>query len=71
MEPGAFDYRLLRSNQFRVRDLTAVHNVPALSAYVSTAVAALVPTTIALITGKFGDIMKFFVETVLGMPSGS
>jgi hypothetical protein len=67
----AFDYRLLRDNQFRVRDLTSVHNVPALSAYASTAVAALVPTTIALFTDKFGDIMKFFVETVLGMPSGS
>jgi len=67
----AFDYRLLRNNKFRVRDLTAVHNVPALSAYASTAVAALVPTVIALITGKFGEIVKFFLETVLGKTSGS
>ncbi|MFL6293332.1 MAG: hypothetical protein ACJ759_20760 [Thermoanaerobaculia bacterium] len=67
----AVDYRLLRSNGFRLRDLTAVHNVPALSAYASTAVAALVPTVIALITGKFGEIVKFFLETVLGVPSGS
>ena len=44
---------------------------PALSAYVSTAVAALVPTVIALITGKFGEMVKFFVETVLGISSGS
>lgn len=66
----AFDHRLLRSHGFRVRDLTAVHNVPALSAYASTALAALVPTVMALITGKFGELVKFFLETVLGVPSG-
>ncbi|MES1240397.1 MAG: hypothetical protein ABUT39_02155 [Acidobacteriota bacterium] len=66
----AFDHRLLRSHGFRVRDLTAVHDVPALSAYASTALAALVPTVTALITGKFGELVKFFLETVLGMPSG-
>lgn len=68
----AADGRLLRSQGFRLRDLTAVHDVPALSAYASTAVAALVPTVIALITNKSGEvIMKFFVETVLGIPAAS
>lgn len=66
----AFDNRLLRNHGFRVRDLTAVHDVPALSAYASTALAALVPTVMALITGKFGELVKFFLETVLGVPSG-
>lgn len=65
----AFDYRLLRSNRFQIRDLTAVHNMPSLSAYASTAIAALVPTVIALITGKFGELVKFFLETVIGLPT--
>jgi ABC-type multidrug transport system fused ATPase/permease subunit len=59
------DYRLLRSNGFHLRDLTAVHNIPSLSAYASAAIAALVPTVIALITGKFGEYMKFVLEMIL------
>jgi len=65
------DYRLLRANGFRLRDLTAVHNVPALSAYASTVVAALIPTVTALVTGQFKEIVKFFLETVLGVSAGA
>ena len=59
------DYRLLRQNGYQMRDLLAVHNLPVLSIYASSVVAAVTPTIIAIITGRLGDVVNFFLETVL------
>lgn len=65
------DYRLLRQNGFQMRDLLAVHNLPVLSVYASSVVAAVTPTIIAIITGRLGDVVTFFLETVLPrVPTG-
>lgn len=66
------DYRLLRQNGFHMRDLLAVHNLPVLSVYASSVVAAVTPTIIALISGRLGDVVTFFLETVLPrVPTGT
>jgi hypothetical protein len=61
----AADYRLLRQNGFRTRHLLVVHNLPALSVYASTVVAAVAPTVLALVTGRLNDLVTFFLNTVL------
>jgi hypothetical protein len=62
---AAFDYRAVRPYGRGVRDLTAVHNIPALSLYGSSLVAALVPALIALFTGRVKDLVAFFLNEVL------
>jgi hypothetical protein len=65
------EYRLIRQHGYRLRDLLAVHNLPALSVYASSVVAALAPTVIAILTGRLNEVVKFFLETVLPrIPSG-
>jgi len=65
------EYRLIRQHGYQMRDLLAAHNLPALSVYVSTVIAALAPTIIAAVTGRLGDVVEFFLNTVLPrVPSG-
>ena len=59
------DYRLLRQNGFKLRDLTLIHNFTFLSVYASTIIAAITPTIIALMTGRINEVVTFFLETVL------
>ena len=59
------EYRLIRQHDYRMRDLLAAHNLPALSVYISTVIAALAPTVIAALTGRLGDLVEFFLNTVL------
>jgi hypothetical protein len=60
----AFDYRLLRANGFRARDLLAVHNVPVLYAYSSTVAAAVGSAVVAIITNRVTDLAKFFFDVI-------
>ncbi|MBI4873362.1 MAG: hypothetical protein HY822_01875, partial [Acidobacteria bacterium] len=62
---AAFDYETLRRNGYSWRHLTALHNVPALSAFGSSLAAVLIPALIALFQGKVADLMKFVVGSVL------
>ena len=66
----ASDLRLLREAGFHLRDLKAIHRVPTLSAFASTALAAIIPAILSVIAGKAGDVVKFFIQTLLpGMPN--
>jgi hypothetical protein len=66
----AVDYRLLRKSGFKFRDLRVVHNLPTLSAYASTVMAALIPGIVALFTGRLTDFVRFFLDTIIKVPSG-
>ena len=59
----AFDYRVLRTNGFRARDLVPVHNFFALSAYGSTVAAALASALVAVLTNRVPDLVKFVLQT--------
>ncbi len=61
----AFDYGLLRKNGFRFKDLRLIHDLPVLSAYASTVVAAVVPAVAAILTGEVKDLVSFFLENIL------
>lgn len=62
----AFDYRLLRTNGFRARDLLAIHNVPVLFTYSSTMAAAVGSALVAIITNRVTDLAKFFFDVIAG-----
>lgn len=65
------DYRLLRQNGFKLRDLLAVHNLPVLSVYASSVVAAVIPAVVAISTDRLSDLATFFLNTVLPrVPAG-
>jgi hypothetical protein len=59
------DYRILRENGFNIRDLLAVHNLSVLSVYGSSVIAAVIPTVIAILSGRLSDVVTFFLNTVL------
>ena len=61
----AIDLRLLRENGFGAGDLKTVHNIPTLSAYLSTIVAALGSTLVAVLTGRLKEVVTFFLDSVL------
>ena len=61
----AMDLRLLRKHGFAPRDLTGIHNIPALSAYASTVLAATIPAVLALVSGRLTDMVTFFLKTIL------
>ena len=65
----AVDYRLLRKSGFKFRDLRVVHDLPTLSAYASTVMAALIPGVVALFTGRLTDFVRFFLDTIIKVPS--
>lgn len=54
----AFDYETLRRNGYSWQHLTALHNVPALSAFGSSLAAAIIPALVAIFQGKVADVMK-------------
>lgn len=66
----AFDYRLLRRHDFRARDLITLHNLPAISAYASTVIAALASGLVALLTNRFTDLARFFIDAIIGAGGG-
>jgi hypothetical protein len=59
------EYRLIRRRGQPLRDLLALHNLPVLSVYLSGVVAALVPAVIAVITGRLGEWVTFFINYVI------
>lgn len=61
----AFDYGLLHRKGFAARDLRRVHDLPALSAYGSTVVAAIIPAVTAILTGRLTELVSFFLNTIL------
>ncbi len=61
----ALDYRLLRDSGFGLRDLRIIHNLPALSAFASTVIAAIVPAVAALLAGRVTDLARFFIDSIL------
>jgi len=61
----AIDYRLIRENGYGIKNLLAIHNLPFLSVYASSVIAAVVPTLVALTSDRVVDVFKFFLETVL------
>ncbi len=67
----AFDYRLLRANGFRARDLLAIHNLPVLYAYSSTVAAAVGSAVVAIITNRVTDLAKFFFDVIAGGAAGT
>lgn len=60
----AGDWRLLKTNGLRPRNLLLVHNLPFLSAYASVIVAALVSGAAALVQGKLKDLFGFFLDKI-------
>lgn len=60
----AGDWRLLKSNGLRARNLLLVHNLPFLSAYASVIAAALVSTVAGLLQGKLKDLFGFFLDKI-------
>jgi len=62
---GVSDYRTLHKYGYKLRDLLTLHNLPWISIYASSIVAAVTPAIIALVSGKVGDVTKFFIELVL------
>jgi len=60
----AGDWRLLKSNGLRPRNLLLVHDLPFLSAYASVIVAALVSGVAALVQGKLKDLFGFFLDKI-------
>jgi hypothetical protein len=61
----AGDYLILSREGLPARELRVVHNIPVLSAYASVIVAGVSTTIVALVTSRIGDVVKFFLETVL------
>lgn len=61
----AFDYGLLRRNGFSAKDLRRVHDLPALSAYASIALAAIIPVGTAIVTDRLKELVSFFLNTIL------
>jgi len=65
----SMDYRLLRQNGFRLRDLSAFYSLPTLSFYASTAIAAAAPAIAAVLAQGLGKglsaLAAFFFEAVL------
>lgn len=59
------DLRLLRMAGGGAGDLRTVHRLPALYGFASTVAAAILPTLLAAIAGKLGDVVTFFMEVVL------
>jgi hypothetical protein len=62
----AFDYGLLRQHGFRARDLVTIHNVPTLSAYASTVIAAVGSAVVTLLSGNVPRMADFFVQFITG-----
>jgi hypothetical protein len=62
----SFDLQLLRDHGHRARDLQTVHNIPALSAYASTVVAAAGSAIAALLSNRLADTAKFFIDSIVG-----
>jgi hypothetical protein len=60
----AGDWRLLKTNGLRPRNLLLVHNLPFLSAYASVIIAALVSGVAALVQGKLKDLFGFFLDKI-------
>jgi hypothetical protein len=61
----ASDYRILKRSGYKLKDLLTLHNLPWISVYASSILVAVVPTAVALVTGKLNEVVKFFIETVL------
>ncbi|MFX0113989.1 MAG: hypothetical protein ACFFB3_05545 [Candidatus Hodarchaeota archaeon] len=61
----SIDYHILRKNGFSARHLKVVHNLPALSALITTVVAAITSAIVAIIAGRLTDIVNFFLNTIL------
>lgn len=62
---GVADYRTLQAYGYRLRDLLTLNNLPWISIYATSIVAAITPILITLISGKVAGVAKFFIETVL------
>jgi hypothetical protein len=58
----AGDWRLLRINGFRAKNLLLIHNLPLLSVYASTVLAALISSGVALLTGGLQSILASFFK---------
>ncbi len=67
----AMDYRLLRENEFGARELRAIHNIPALSAYATTVVGGVIAAVLAGLTGRLTDFVTFFLEQILPRAPGA
>jgi len=68
---GVDDYRTLRDHGFRLRDLFTLHELPWLSVYASSIVAALASGILSLLSGKLGEVAKLFVQGFgTGTPAG-
>jgi hypothetical protein len=65
------DYPLLRKNGFRMRDLRSIHNLPALSSYASTVLASVATAALAAVTGRFGEVVQFFMKTIIPLGPAS
>ena len=62
---GAFaDFRALHAYGFRVRDLVTLYELPWLSVYASSLAAAVISGILGLLSGKLGDVLKFFAEGI-------
>jgi hypothetical protein len=61
----AGDLRLLRLAGLPAGRLRLVHRLPALYAFGSTVAAAILPTFLAAVAGRFGEAVKFFMEMVI------
>jgi hypothetical protein len=60
----AGDWRLLKSNGLRPRNLLLVHNLPFLSAYASVIAAAAVSGVAGLVQGRLKNLFGFFLDKI-------
>lgn len=61
----AGDWRLLKSNGLRARNLLLVHNLPFLSAYASIIMAAAVSGVAGLVQGRLKNLFGFFLDKII------
>ncbi|MDA8139056.1 MAG: hypothetical protein M0036_10425 [Desulfobacteraceae bacterium] len=67
----SMEYRLLRKNGLGLDKLKLIHNLPTLSAYGSSLVAAVIPAIVAILSNRISEIVTFFIKMVLPeMPGG-
>jgi hypothetical protein len=61
---GIEDYRTLREADFSLRDLVTLHELPGLSVYASSILAAVASGVAGILSGKLGEVAKLFIDTL-------
>ena len=66
----AVEYRLLRKHSVGLDKLRLIHDLPTLSVYGSSLIAAVIPAIVAILSNRISEIMTFFIQMILPVPLG-